>query len=247
MLPLPNKLQIERDHEEELSLLKKARVYLESRDREGIHATDLLDPRLSFFKKTTGAPIPDRLLNVFLIGQVLHAIVQVVDAGSKDYTNPPEVGTKFFEDLAYTPDIMNLSGEPNELKTTRSFYLPKSPYLPDESTYHMYLEQLLVYMAAEDKISGRLTVLMLNHKEDGKTAPQIFVWKITTTPQALEALREVIRKAKAALAKAVETKDHTPLPLCRTWKCLDCEFFQELCKPPGRFEFGQNKPKDWTA
>jgi len=247
MLPLPKNLQIERDYDEEKSLMEAARKYITKDERTGIHMSDLIDRRLAYFKWLTGQPIPDRLINMFVVGQALHAIILCIKGGTTDYTRPPDSGTKNFKDILYSPDFLNFNGEPDEVKTTRSFYLPKVPYLPDDKTYHMYLEQLVGYMAAEDKLTGRLTLLYLNHKEDNKTTPSIFVFKVTCTPEQLAAMRSVITKAKDQLQLAKDTHDHTILPLCRPWKCRDCEFFQELCKPEGRFEFGQNKEKEWTA
>ena len=242
MLPLPKNLKIDRDHDEEKDLLAKARAYLEASNRTGIHASDLIDPRIAYFRKITKAPIPDRLINMFMVGQIAHAIIEVIKGATGDYTKP-DSGTKLWSDalnnpeleLHYSPDFFNFKGEPDEIKTTRSFYLPKAPYLPDDDTYHMYFEQLLTYMAVEDKTTGRLSMLYLNSKDEtGKTAPQFFVWKIETTHEALAAYRKIISREMKRLQKALDTKDHTVLPLCRAWKCRDCEFWGS-CKPDGRF------------
>jgi hypothetical protein len=241
LIPLPKNLAVDRDHEEEKDLLAKAKAYLEQSDRTGIHATDLLDPRIAFFKKQNPSGVPDRLVNVFIVGQIAHAIIEVIKGSSGDYTKP-DAGTRLFDELHYSPDFLNYKGEPDEIKTTRSFYLPKVAYLPDDDTYHMYLEQLLIYMAAEDKTVGRLTLLYLNSKDEtGRTAPQFYVWKIETTPEALEALRGVIKKTMGQLNVAIEKKDHNLLPLCRAWKCRGCEYWEE-CKPEGRYGVPE---KEW--
>jgi len=248
MLPLPKNLTIERDYDEEKNLAKLAREHIERGDRAGIHLSDLIDSRLAYFKWLTKQPIPDRLINMFVVGQALHAVMLCIKGGTDDYTRPTDGGTKLFNEIQYSPDFLEMKdGSPNEIKTTRSFYLPKTAYLPDDKTYHMYLEQLVGYMACEDKPVGRLTLLYLNHKEDNKTTPSIFVFKVTCTPAQLEAMRRVITRAKDQLALAKDTKNHLILPLCRPWKCRDCEFFAELCKPEGRHEFGQKAEKEWTA
>ena len=235
MLPLPKNLDISRDSEEEASLLAKAREYLERYDRKGLHLSDLIDPLLSYHKKKSGNKIPDRLVNMFLVGQVAHTIVEIIKGGEAgDYTKS-DSGTKHSEDIYYSPDFMNFKGEPDEIKTTRSFYPPKVAYLPDDQTFHMYFEQLLGYMALEDKAVGRLTMLYLNMKDENhKTAPQFYVWKIETTPEALAAYRKVLLNTKATLATALESGDPSALPLCRKWKCRDCEFFNTTCQPIGR-------------
>src|SRR5689334_22479904 len=189
---------------------------------------------------------------MFLVGQALHAIVLCVMGGEKDYTRPPDSGTKYFEDLRYSPDFLQLNGEPNEIKTTRSFYLPDKAYLPDDSTMHRYFEQLLIYMAAEDKLTGHLTMLYLNNrdKETHRTAPIIVVFDITTTPEALEAFRKQMMQTVELTKLALEKKDHRILPLCRPYMCNDCEFWEEQCKPEGRYEYGRGSKaieKQWTA
>lgn len=250
MLPLPKNLQIERDFEDERELLAKARVYLEKGDskRTGIHASDILNPRMSYFRWATGDGLPDRLVNMFIVGQLAHAIIEVVYAGEGEYTTKPQdSGTKIYKQLHYSPDILDHKGGPVEIKTTRSFYEPKAPYLPDDETFHAYIEQLMVYMAAEDKIEGRLTVLFLNMKINGRTEPQFYVWRIRTSPEALAAYRKVVEQRMVQLEEAREKKDHTALPLCRAFMCgSDCVYF-DRCKPPGRFEFGPTTKKRWTA
>jgi hypothetical protein len=168
-------------------------------------------------------------------------------AGETDYTRPPDGGTRHFEGLQYSPDMMQLNGEPNEIKTTRSFYLPDKAYLPDDKTMHRYFEQLMIYMAAEDKTTGHLTMLYLNNKdrETNRTTPIVVVFDIKTTQEALEAFRKQMLSVKDALAQALEAKDHRSLPLCRPFMCEGCEYFENDCKPEGRY--GIAKKKDWTA
>jgi len=173
-LPLPKNLLIERDIEDEKELLLKARAYLEkgNEKRKGVHASDILNPRMSFWNGVTEAPLPDRLVNMFVVGQLAHAIIEVIYAGETDYlSHGMDDGTQHWKELQYSPDILEHKGGPVEIKTTRSFYEPKALYLPDDETFHAYIEQLMIYMAAEDKIKGRLTLLYLNMKVDGRTEP----------------------------------------------------------------------------
>jgi len=245
-LPLPKGLLIERDLDDEKELLAKARAFLEKGQdkRLGIHASDLMDPRMAAWKKLTGAGIPDRLINMFVVGMVAHAVIEVIFDGSTDYvSHGMDDGTQHYKELQYSPDILEHKGGPNEIKTTRSYYLPKAAYLPDDDTFHMYIEQLMTYMAAEDKTVGRLTALYLNSKgEDGRTVPNFYVWKIQTTPEALVAYRAMLEIKMKQLTKAIEDKNPNSLPLCRAWKCKDCEFFANQCKPEGRYGV---EPKLW--
>lgn len=234
MLPLPKNLIIDRDLEDEKELLEKTRRYLEAKERDGFHLSDLMDERIAYFRKVTNAPIPNRLLNMFLVGQIAHAFIEVVSTGTGDYTKHDE-GTQSLGEIKYSPDIVDHKGGPDEIKTTRSFYLPRVSYLPDDDTYHMYFEQLLGYMALENKTVGRLTILYLNAKgEDGRTQPQFFVWKVNTTDDALAAYRNVLNRKLETLKKAITEGTPKDLPLCRAWKCEGCEFW-ETCKPEGRY------------
>lgn len=243
MLPVPKDLNIVRDFEAEQELLDKSRKFLTREERTGVHMSDLIDPRLAYFKRINPAPLPDRLINTFIVGQLAHAIILAIKGDEQEYNALADQGTRLFQDIKYSPDFMDYNECPDEIKTTRSFYLPKAPYLPDDSTYHMYFEQLLGYMACEDKTEGRLTVLYLNSKDDkGKTAPSFYIWKITTTPKILERYREILLRTKEVLEKALETKDHTILPNCRAWKCRECEYWNN-CQPEGRYGLPE---KEWA-
>jgi hypothetical protein len=214
---------------------------LESEDRTpGWHVSDVLDPRLGYFKRLTKSGIPDRLLNVFMVGKVAHGIIELIHNEGEGGIHTSDAGTREIDGISYSPDAFASDESPIEIKTTRSFYLPKQAYLPDDQTYHMYLEQLLAYMALENKVIGRLTILYLNLKdEEGKTAPQFYVWKVETSPEALTAYRSVVFKVKRSLDEATEKKSAEGLPLCRAWKCKDCDFW-DLCRPQGRYEHGRD-------
>jgi hypothetical protein len=235
MLLLPPGLEVDRDLEEERRLMAQVREYLEQEDRvPGIHVSDLLDPRLAFWKTKTGDPIPDRLLNMFMVGKVAHGLIELI--GGADH-GKHDVGGKYEAGIWYSPDEFHPDGTPVEIKTTRSFYLPdpRNGYLPNDDTFHMYFEQLLAYMALEGVIEGRLKILFLNSKgEDGRTEPKFFVWTLKTTPENLALYKAQLERARDQLANALESGDHTVLPLCRAWKCENCEYF-EACKPEGRW------------
>ncbi len=249
-LPLPKGLVIERDFAAEQELHDKARAYLDkgSEKRTGIHASDLISPRLTAWRRVSGdAGVPDHLVNMFVVGQLAHAIIEVIHAGDGTYlTHGMDDGTKIYKDLHYSPDILEYKGGPAEIKTTRSFYEPKAAYLPDDETFHAYFEQLMTYMAAENKVEGRLVMLYLNMKVDGRTRPQFYIWSVKTSPEALAAFRRVLEQRMTQLSQALADKTPNILPLCRPFLCRDCEYWSK-CAPPGRFEHGQAKEKLWTA
>jgi hypothetical protein len=168
---------------------------------------------------------------MFMIGQVLHAFVlSAVGGVNLDWKS--DEGSRESKELGitYSPDKM-IKGIPRELKTSRSFYEPKT--IDDLS---LYAEQLLVYMAAERITTGQLWVLFLNHKnEQGKTSPEFRAYTVTLSQEDLAALIQNLKDTRATLDTAIETKDPSKLPLCRKWKCGEgnCEWWGS-CKPEGR-------------
>lgn len=250
MLPLPRGLVITRDLETEQKLLVQVRKYLESEARtDGIHVSDLLDPMLGYWRRVKPRGLPDRLVNVFMVGKVAHGIIELVSASGNPESEEPDAakieqaprgihlsdtGTQVRDGIHFSVDAY-LDNAPAEIKTTRSFYPPRVAYLPDDDTWHMYAEQLLAYMALTDSVQGRLIALYLNMKdENGRTFPTFYVWLVTTTPEALAAYRRVLNRTRDLLLQALEKNDPSGLPLCRAFKCRECDYFND-CKPEGRY------------
>lgn len=235
-LVLPDDLEIVRDTKQERELVVQSRAWLEREPRSpGVHASDLLDPRQAYWRAVSPKPISDRVVPTFLIGKVLHAILlSVVDQKDLDMTS--DEGSRESESLGivYSPDL--LRGEPIEIKTSRSFFEPKS--LKDIA---MYCEQLLIYMAATNNTRGHLWVLYLNLKDDqNRTAPEFRVYTIEVPKQALDHYARTCRTISDEIKLAIEKRQPTSLPLCRDWKCTErmCEWWHE-CQPEGRYEKGQ--------
>jgi len=234
MLTLPKSIAITRSLKSEETLISKSRKWLTQEERkDGIHASDLLDPRMAFFRRKHPAPIPDRLVNMFIVGKIGHAIVLSAVDGAKGLNPESDEGSIWSEELKiwYSPD-KTLGGIPRELKTTRS---------PDEAVYPkdlaLYCEQLMIYMAAQNSTVGQLWILYLNLRdEEGNTAPQWRAFTIRVTQEELDEYKRQLKQTAATLEYASKKDDPTGLPLCREFKCgkKRCEYWEE-CQPEGRY------------
>ena len=236
MIELPPGLEVGRDEDAEKELMGRARKWIESDSakREGIHASDLLKPRQGYWKALDPQPLSDREVGLFLVGKVLHAFVlSELQPGHVDIRSTDE-GSKYSDRLGlwYSPDKLGGS-TPIEFKTSRGMYPAKT--VGDLETY---LQQVLIYMAAEQSLEGRIVVCYTNAKdESNKTSPQFRVFTVSISPDELQALTLGIRKARDELADAITTRKYTALPLCSAWLCHpeQCAWWAK-CKPEGRYE-----------
>lgn len=233
MITIPESARISRKSSSERLLIDKAREWITKDDRApGIHASDVLNPRMAYWQRVKPEPLADRLVNVFLVGKVLHAFV----LGSVD--NHVDIGTtddgSVYSDslgLTYSPDKI-LDGKVRELKTSRSFYEPKT--VRDVDTY---CEQLLVYMAATGTTESELWILFLNFKdEEGKTSPQFRCYTFSISTNDLLRVQDEVKAKSAALSEALRTKSYTGLELCKEFMCgkRNCPYYED-CKPEGRY------------
>lgn len=244
MINLPPTLKVDRDEEAEKGLLEKARGWVTGEDRvEGIHASDLLMPRKGYWRALDPQPISDREVGLFLVGKVLHAFVLSTSGASGETKNKnksvnlfvTDEGAKYDEELAlyYSPDRLQPDGTVAEFKTSRSKY-PANRI----GDLDIYLQQLLIYMAAEKVKKGEVWVLYTNAKDaSDKTSPQFRVYRVEIGEDELTALRLEVRKLRDDLAGAQARKDHRALPLCPAWACspIQCAWWSR-CKPEGRHE-----------
>lgn len=240
MLEVPESLAIKRSKKSEAMLLEKTKSWLGTHERTpGIHASDLLSPRMAYWQRIRPLPISDKLSVVFAIGKILHAFVlgAVEDKSGVDLSTTDE-GSKTSKELGIEYSIDSFLGKiPRELKTSRSPFEPR-----DAKDIWHYIEQLLIYMAAENKTTGEIWVLYLSLREKSKTNPAYRAYKITVSQEDLDALKVKFKGIADSINTALETKDHTPLPLCAKFKCsrAECAYFDE-CKPEGRWKPARKK------
>jgi hypothetical protein len=236
MVSLPKSLVVTRSRAKERVLNEQMRAWVEGAERApGVHASDILDPRLAYWRRKQPRPLPARLVWMFATGRILHELWYSARRGLRHLVS--DGGPRRSEDLGITfspDDCEVIDGRPVEWKTTRSFYAPTT--LRD---LRVYVEQLLVYMAALDVRTGDLPVLYLNLRdpETRRTEPQVRVFELRVAQHDLDALKTEIRETARALQDALARGDHTALPLCREWKCGRdrCDYFDH-CKPEGRWK-----------
>lgn len=242
-IDLPGSLKLQRNLRDEAALLKAAKDWLTKEERaEGIHASDLLDLRQSYYRHVDPRPLSERETTLFLVGKVLHAFV----LGSMDSPTSVDIqrtdeGSQYSERLGlwYSPDWDK--GDIAEFKTNRMFKEPKTVGDVDS-----YLEQTLIYMAAKQVTRAKLWVLLLNLRDENtrRTTPVFRCYSIAITPEDLRQVTESIRGLRDTLAAAVERRDPSDLPVCRAWKCGEgnCPYWGNPCKPEGRYGLD---PKEW--
>lgn len=242
MLKLPPSLTVDRNKNAEAKLIDKSRKWLEkdSKDRKGIHASDLLDPRKAYYDKINPQPLSNRMVGLFFVGKVLHAFFLSALRGEEGVNWKSDGGSIVDKELgfSFSPDWgMAKDEDPGELKTSRGKY--------EQSTRDLglYLEQLVTYMAGKKRENGKLVVLMLSlpapRGEGWGTYPQYRAYDVHVPKADLLKYRTQLiatRKLLQAALKSNSKKDIAKLPLCREFKCgkSQCPHYTD-CKPEGRW------------
>jgi hypothetical protein len=240
MLTLPKSLEIIRNKTAEANLVEKTRTWLEadSKDRSGIHASDLLDPRKAYFDKTQPKqPLSERMVGLFFVGKVLHVFFLSALHGTTGADWKSDGGSTVSKKLgfSFSPDWVK-DGIPGELKTSRGKYEMRN------SDLSLYLEQELIYQVGLKSTKGRLVVLLTNLPappgQGFGTFPQFRAYNISVSKSDLLTYEKQLVKTRKALELALKTKkdkDIRALPLCREFKCSRsaCPHFS-VCAPEGR-------------
>ncbi|GEM_PF-1034924 len=187
------------------------------RERIGIHATDLLWPRLAVFRKLESQELNERDLLYFALG---HGEGEVIEALISDRSEVVVIDS----DIIHTIDAIVFEGGrpiPVEIKTTRS----KSGDLVKPH----YLLQLALYCLALTTNYGYLVILKLNDDEK-----PLHAYRITFSEEELGRLFDWREKRRDLIIKALEQQNPS-LALCcwkdpiLGWKCKFCPF-QDKCR-----------------
>ena len=239
VIQLPS-LQIERSDHREIEVFSKIKERLELENLvrpRGVHVSDLLDPRLSYWQETSPKEITERTAWFFAIGKVLHMLV----VGLYDVTGT-DSGTKEELGILYSPDLV-IDNRPIELKTSRAQKEPPATRLQSELSH--YLEQLCCYLVLSNSLSGELWILYISLKDvTNRTFPEIRCYNVALTEEQFFEIEKQIVEAKRGLLEAKTTGEPSKLPLCRAWKCGDVCPHWIQCRPPGRYGLQR---KNWAA
>ena len=228
---------------------KAARVALGKKDESrtvGIHMSDLLSPRLGYFRMTDPKPPTDAEVGYFIAGLAHHdVILSIMKRKSVDLSGATDEGSVKWGEVYYSPDY-NM-GFLAEIKTSRRWAEPKHTNKDLKAGYDSYLKQLTAYMAVDNKPVAALVVFYISLRADKKnkiTAPTFKAYKVTMSEKERMARRLELKDTEALLRKSVKAKSPKYLPLCEHWKCCRggfrgpataaCKWYDK-CKPKGRY------------
>ncbi len=230
---------------------KAARVALDKKSESrtvGLHMSDLLSPRLGYFRLTDPKPVTDAEVGYFIAGLAHHdVILSIMKRKNIDPTGETDEGSVKWGEVYYSPDY-NM-GFLAEIKTSRRPFEPQHTNKDLKEAYDSYLKQLTAYMAVDDKPVAALVVfyisLRVSKKSKNKnTAPTFKAYKVTMSEKERIARRAELTKIEKLLKKSVKAKNPKYLPLCEHWKCCRggyrgpataaCKWYEE-CKPKNRY------------
>lgn len=233
--------------EEQINQAARVALAEKSENRAaGIHMSDLLSPRLGYFRMTDPQPNTDAEVGYFIAGLAHHdVILSIMKRRKVELTGETDEGSSEWNGVFYSPDY-NL-GFLAELKTSRRPFEPKHTNKDLKSAYDSYLAQLTSYMAVDDKATAALIVFYISLRADKKnksTAPTFKAYKVSMGPAEREERRRELKETKTELLWAIKEKNPKYLPLCEHWKCCRggyrgpataaCKWY-EKCKPKGRY------------
>ena len=228
---------------------KAARVALGKKDESrvsGLHMSDILSPRLGYFRMTDPKPPTDAEVGYFIAGLAHHdVILSIMKRKTIDPTGATDEGSVKWGEVYYSPDY-NM-GFLAEIKTTRRQWEPKHTNKDLKEAYDSYLKQLTAYMAVDDKPVAALIVFYITlraDKQNKNTAPTFKAYKVTMSEKERIARRAELKATTKLLQIAVKKKNFKSLPLCEHWKCARggyrgpataaCKWY-ENCKPKDRY------------
>jgi CRISPR/Cas system-associated exonuclease Cas4 (RecB family) len=185
-------------------------------ERVGIHLTDLICPRLTFFRKTLDNSLTEKDIVFFLLGSGEGELIEQL-VGDHNEIIVIKGG------VVHTLDAFLLEGDtivPVEIKTTRA-------EREDNVVRPHYLFQLGAYCSALNVSTGVLVVVMLN-------VGKVKVYRIFFDEKELQNIGEEVERRKNLLRKALESGDASVAPSVLndpdlSWKCVSCNF-RDMCK-----------------
>ena len=244
----PNtKMKIYRNTKREKELFTAVQQTLEQQ-REGIHASDLLAPRLSYFRKLHPLPLTAEEVGYFATGHGHHMFLVHLNTGKKGVSQEDSFVSEKYG-ITYSPD---LAAEKAEFKTARYAQI-QTTVAQCEKDFDRYIQQCMMYALCENIDYWHLYILYIGLRKKGPDgtfigglkAPIPRCFTVRWTKEELEKGDEWLRERAALFTEALEKEDYRKLPLCEEWQCvrwdpevkakvIQCPYWKQ-CKPKGRY------------
>ena len=227
-LILPKKIKLTQSLSREREIVAKLRANVEAFERkieDPIHVSDLLEPRKAYWQRVDPKRFPDTAIMFFSMGYMGHDyLLGKFDSGSRtegDLIWSPDGPTDSM--LVSVPDTIVV-----EVKITT-----KRTVASTKSELEKYLKQVLAYMSKEKKTKAEIWIWYLGNP----SYPRIVVFTVELTEKDLKKYSKQMDKKVKELRMALDTKDHTSLPLCSREFCYRsrCDWYDQ-CKPEGRWK-----------
>lgn len=253
-------MNITRNPAREAELIGQMQASFGDNAREGVHLSDLLNPRRSYWQRVLPMA-PNKAAVLYWVAGRGHE-----DALGR-IANLVVTEQRFMHGISFRPDFQ-WESDPTEFKTRRR----NLPALGEEAVvYDSYLDQLRGYAALQKTLRGRLVVFSLLEKvnpNDPKSPsePELAVYDVTFTEQdiAEEEARLLSRRdgfMNALIGWSMEqlgaalggrlpvpvATGHAALPLCKEWLCgkprkvVDTKPFCRTCDKDFATEWGIDK------
>lgn len=240
----------------ERTLLDQIRASFGNDARDGIHLSDLLNPRRSYWQRVLPMSPTDHEIGYWVAGRAHEdALGRVAGLEAVEqrffYVLPAADAHAALVPISYRPDF-NWLGQFAEFKTRRANLAQPGE---EAVVYDSYLDQLRGYCSIEGRTQARLIVFSLLEGERGNplnpTHPEFAVYNVEFTQQELdnelaqlherrdafeaELLGHAFESLGAALGGRAPHVEPSRLPLCKPFMCgkprkiVDRAEFCETC------------------
>lgn len=222
-------MRITRNPDKEKVILTALRQSFDE-PREGVHLSDLMNPRESAFKRLMPLPLTESEILFFLAGrgheEVFARLAGVeVGASKVKYVKIPGFVAgeqRIKHGISYRPDF-RWDTKPTEFKTRR-----RNLAKPGEEAivYDSYLDQLKGYCTLDEQPWAQLVVLSLLEGQSGDplnpTHPELAVYDVQFSPGDMRHMKDYLIEIAAQFSAVIQDGSIASiqeLPLCRAWMC----------------------------
>jgi len=203
-------------------ITKSIQDKLISKPRTGLHLSDLLNPKQSYWQKKKPIPPLKKEIVYWLSGKAHESIFLNVSNFNRGHTE--EWNGIYFSPDAYLLIDNKVSlpipiDDLVEMKTMRRGFKVKEG--EEAEKYKGYLKQLRYYCAIKDKMDGGLFTWYLTMMDENRrnSEPDYFYYTVTFTEPELRESRQEIMDMKKLYTEALERDYPDILPDCEVYFC----------------------------